>query len=135
MLRSADEIKSINVSLVSGGFETLSTTSTAGMGMLSTPAGQVMQERAYEELMSLYDTVEECYERVVVEEKSPYLVALVREMLRFYAAIQLLPPRQTMKPFVWNEIAIPAGVTVFQNAQAINHGTCTLFHAGWKCQD
>ncbi|KAI1610581.1 phenylacetate 2-hydroxylase [Exophiala viscosa] len=116
-----DEIKSINVSLVSGGFETLSTTSTARMGMLSTPVGQVMQARAYEELMSLYDTVEECYEKVVVEEKSPYLVALVREMLRFYAAIQLLPPRQTMKSFIWNDIAIPAGVTVFQNAQAINH--------------
>lgn len=120
------EIKSINVSLVSGGFETVSTTGVAGLGMLCTEKGQKLQMKAYDELMSVYTSPEEAWERSIVEEKSPFVVALVREMLRYYAALQLLPPRKTIKDFHWRGLKIPKGLTVIMNAQAINHGQNSL---------
>ncbi|EPE34768.1 Cytochrome P450 [Glarea lozoyensis ATCC 20868] len=116
-----EEIKSINVSLVSGGFETVSTTAAAGLGFLSSPEGQDTQKRAYEAIMEVYSSDEEAWEKCISEETVPYVVALVREMLRYYAAIQLLPPRQTMKSFNWRGNMIPKGLSVYMNAQAINH--------------
>jgi phenylacetate 2-hydroxylase len=118
---STAEIRSVNVSLVSGGFETLSTTGSAGLAFLATSEGRVIQERAYRAILSVYSTPEEAWERSLQEETVPYIVALVREMLRYYAPIQLLPPRQTAKAFSWRGAIIPEGVGIFQNAQAINH--------------
>ncbi|KAH8802434.1 phenylacetate 2-hydroxylase [Xylogone sp. PMI_703] len=118
---SKDDIRSINVSLISGGFETVATTSTAGMAALITPSGEEIQEKAYEDLLSVYGTAEDAWEQCVTDERSPYLVALVREMLRYFAAVPLLPPRQTERKFSWNGVEVPKGVSVFLNAQAINH--------------
>ncbi|KAL2412759.1 Phenylacetate 2-hydroxylase [Exophiala dermatitidis] len=115
------EIRSVNVSLVSGGFETLSTTGLAGLGYLSSPQGQHIQANAFKAIMEVYSSPEEAWSDCLQEERVPYIVALVREMLRYYAAIQLLPPRQTCKEFEWNGVRIPTKVAVYQNAQAINH--------------
>ncbi|KAF9633310.1 Cytochrome P450 [Lasiodiplodia theobromae] len=116
------EIRSINVGLVSGGFETLATTGIAGLGFLSTDEGQAVQQKAYESIMDAYDgNVEEAWEKCLLEERAEYVVALVREMLRYYCAIQLLPPRQTFKEMEYQGVRIPKGVTVYMNAQAINH--------------
>lgn len=119
---SEAEIRSINVGLVSGGFETLATTGIAGLGFLSTAEGQGVQQRAYEAIMAVYGSVGEAWERCLHEEKVEYVVVLVREMLRYYCAIQLLPPRQTLREMEYNGVRIPKGVTVYVNAQAINHG-------------
>jgi phenylacetate 2-hydroxylase len=116
------DIQSINVSLVSGGFETVATTGLACLGLLASLEGQAIQDRAYEDLINSHGSVEDVWETSITDEKSPYVVALVREMLRYFAAIQFLPPRQTMKEFTWQGVRIPKGVTVIQNAQAINHG-------------
>ncbi|KAI6090974.1 phenylacetate 2-hydroxylase [Hypoxylon rubiginosum] len=115
------DIKSINVSLVSGGFETVSTTMLAGLGWLASDEGQVYQEKVFNDLIIVYGDVETAWDKVVIEERSDVTVALYKEMLRYFAAIQLLPPRQTMKDFEWNGITIPKGVSVYMNAQAINH--------------
>ncbi|KAJ9645600.1 hypothetical protein H2204_001181 [Knufia peltigerae] len=117
------EIRSVNVSLVSGGFETLSTTGLAGLGYLSSSQGQDIQARAFKGIMEVYSSPEQAWSDCLQEERVPYIVALVREMLRYYAAIQLLPPRQTCKDFEWNGVKIPSKVAVYQNAQAINHDT------------
>ncbi|KAL1384683.1 phenylacetate 2-hydroxylase [Phyllosticta capitalensis] len=115
------EIRSINVGLVSGGSDTIATTGLGGLGFLASKEGQAIQQKAYDEIMKVYATAEEAWENCVLEENVEYVVALVREMLRYYCAIQLLPPRKTCKPFEWQGAQIPAGVTVYMNAQAINH--------------
>lgn len=122
---SEAEIRSINVGLVSGGFETLATTGIAGLGFMSTDEGQHVQQKAYDAIMSVYASAEEAWEKCLVEENVEYVVALVREMLRYYCAIQLLPLRQTFKEMEYNGVRIPKGVTVYMNAQAINHGQCS----------
>ncbi|KAI1245644.1 hypothetical protein MGN70_012536 [Eutypa lata] len=115
------DMRSINVSLVSGGFETIATTMLAGLGWLASPEGQNVQQKVYDDLLNTYSDVETAWESVLVEEKSEYTVALYKEMLRYFAAMQLPPPRQTMKEFQWNGITIPKGVSVYMNVQAINH--------------
>lgn len=120
-------MRSINVSLVSGGFETIATTMLAGLGWLASPEGQNVQQKVYDDLLNTYSDVETAWESVLVEEKSEYTVALYKEMLRYFAAMQLPPPRQTMKEFQWNGITIPKGVSVYMNVQAINHGKLCLY--------
>ncbi|KAL5342332.1 cytochrome P450 [Aspergillus crustosus] len=117
------EIKSINVSFVSGGFETLATSGLACLGILSTKEGQEMQEKAYDDIITHHGSVKNAWSECLLTEKSPYVVALVREGLRFYAPLPLLNPRQTAKPFTWRGIPIPPGLSVHMNAQSINHDT------------
>lgn len=107
---------------MSGGFETVFSTAIVGISVLSTPEGQAMQQKAYDEIMGVYSSAEEAFEKGVSEEKSPYVVAFVRETLRFYPALKLLPARQTFKDFEYDGASIPKGILVYMNAQAINRG-------------
>ncbi len=107
---------------MSGGFETIYSTATIGIGMLASPAGQAIQQKAYDDIMANYASTEEAYRSCVLEEKSSYVAALVRETLRYYPPLKILPPRQTFKEFDFRGSTIPKGVLVFINAQAINHG-------------
>ncbi|KAL4964520.1 cytochrome P450 [Aspergillus stella-maris] len=115
------EIKSINVSFVSGGFETLATSGLACLTYLSTEHGQMIQEKVYADILAHHGSVENAWDECLLAEKSPYVVALVREGLRYYAPLPLLNPRQTTKPFVWRDTTIPAGISIHMNAQSINH--------------
>jgi phenylacetate 2-hydroxylase len=107
---------------MSGGFETIFSTAIIAIGVLSSPAGQMMQQMAYEDIMSVYETPEEAFERCVTEEKSAYIAGLVKEALRCYPPLKLLPARQTYKDFVYNGALIPKGILVYVNAQAVNRG-------------
>ncbi len=107
---------------MSGGFETVLSTAIIGMGVLATQKGQPFQTSAYEDIMKNYETPEEAFEKCVSEEKSQYIGAIVKEVLRFYPPLKLLPPRQTFKDFTYGEASIPKGVLVYINAQAINRG-------------
>lgn len=108
---------------MSGGFETIFSTATITIGFLSTAEGQKVQQEAYDDIMSVYDTPEEAFRECLAEEKSPYITALVKESLRFYPPLKLLPARQTFKEFEYQGATIPKGVLVYVNTQAVNHGT------------
>ncbi|KAL4945820.1 hypothetical protein BDV06DRAFT_229721 [Aspergillus oleicola] len=115
------EIKSINVSFVSGGFETLATSGLACLAFLSTEEGQEIQEKAYADIITHHGSVENAWDECLLAEKSPYVVALVREGLRYYSPLPLLNPRQTTKSFIWRNVSIPSGISIHMNAQSINH--------------
>ncbi|RMY00533.1 hypothetical protein D0868_08957, partial [Hortaea werneckii] len=53
------EVSSICLSLVSGGFETIPGTLTSCIGSLSTPEGQIFQERAYQDIKRHYPKIED----------------------------------------------------------------------------
>lgn len=111
---------------MSGGFETILTTAIAGIAYLSSPAGQAAQEKAYLEMIDASGDIETAYQEAVEEEKSPYVVAFVRETLRHYPPLHILPPRQTYQGFEWEGASIPKGIMILMNAQAINHGTISF---------
>lgn len=116
------DVKTILGGLMSGGFETVYSTAIIAVGMLSTPDGQHIQQQAFDDIMSHYSTPEEAFAKCVSEEKSAYVAGLVKEALRFYPPLKLLPARQTYKSFEYGSATIPKGVLVYMNAQAINRG-------------
>lgn len=107
---------------MSGGFETVLATAIAGIAYLASPEGQAAQVTAYKDIIDGYGSVEAAFQQAVTDEKSPYVAAFVRETLRYYPPLHILPPRQTYQDFEWNGVKIPKGVMVLTNAQAVNHG-------------
>jgi phenylacetate 2-hydroxylase len=110
------DIKTILGGLMSGGFETIFSTAIITIGVLSAAEGQSIQEKVYEDLMSVYDTPEEAFKACITEEKSAYICGLVKEALRFYPPLKLLPARQTYKEFNYQGAHIPKGVLIYINA-------------------
>ncbi|TVY48400.1 Phenylacetate 2-hydroxylase [Lachnellula occidentalis] len=120
------DVKTILGGLMSGGFETIYSTAIITIGMLSTLQGQSMQQEAYEDIMKVYDTPADAFNLCLTEEKSPYVMGLVKEALRFFPPLKLLPARQTFTEFVYQGATIPKGVLVYMNTQAINRGMFLL---------
>lgn len=117
-----EDVKTIIGGLVSGGFETTFASAIAGIGLLASPAGQIIQKRAFDDIMSLYTTPKEAYQQSVCEEKSRYVAAFVKEVLRHYPPLHLMVPRQVYQDFEYEGAHVPKGVMILTNAQAINHG-------------
>ncbi|KAL4807900.1 cytochrome P450 [Aspergillus unguis] len=117
------EVSSICLSLVSGGFETIPGTLTSAIGSLSTPEGQVWQDRAYEDIKLHYPDIRDAWTAAVTEEKVPYVNAIVKEAGRYYTVSSMSLPRKTVTEINWNGAIIPPGTMVLINAQAGNHDT------------
>ena len=115
------EVSSICLSLVSGGFETIPGTLTACVGSLSTPEGQLFQERAYEDILRVYGSVEEAWEKCFQDETVPYINAVCKEAERYYTVSAMSLPRKTVSPVEWNGAIIPPKTMILINAQAANH--------------
>lgn len=120
---SPTEISSICLSLVSGGFETLPATLTSCIGSLSTPAGQLFQDRAYADICRHYphSTTQTAWHAAFAEEKVPYISALVKEATRYYTAQAMSLPRKTTRDVPFGDAVIPAKTMILVNAQAANH--------------
>lgn len=120
------EVSSICLSLVSGGFETIPGTLTSCIGSLSTPEGQIWQERAYEDMRRHYPNMPEAWKASHQEETIPYLNAIVKEAGRYYTVSSMSLPRKTITDMHWKGAIIPARTMVLINAQAANHGKHAL---------
>lgn len=116
-----NDVRTILGGLMSGGFETILATAIAGIAYLASPEGQATQEKAYLEMIGISGNVEAAFQQAVETESSPYVAAFVRETLRHYPPLHILPPRQTYQGFEWHGARIPKGVMVLVNAQAANH--------------
>ncbi|GFN12446.1 hypothetical protein AtubIFM56815_010683 [Aspergillus tubingensis] len=114
------DVKTILGGLMSGGFETVFSTIIVAIAVLSTKQGQYMQNKAYSDITSVYNSPEEAFEFCVSEEKCVYVSSIVKETLRFYPPLKLLPARQAFKEFTYQEAVIPKGILVYVNAQASN---------------
>ncbi|KAI9734356.1 MAG: hypothetical protein M1834_002462 [Cirrosporium novae-zelandiae] len=115
------EVSSICLSLVSGGFETIPGTLTSCIGSLSTPEGQIWQDRAYEDIKQYYPNIEDAWENSFQEEKVPYVNAIIKEAARYYTVSAMSLPRKTVEEVNWNGAKIPAKTMILINAQAGNH--------------
>ncbi|GKZ72751.1 hypothetical protein AnigIFM60653_011876 [Aspergillus niger] len=114
------DVKTILGGLMSGGFETVFSTAIIAIGVLTTPEGQLIQERAYADILNFYNSPEDAFELCVSEEKCAYVSSIVKETLRVYPPLKLLPARQSFKEFMYQEAVIPEGVLIYLNAQAAN---------------
>ncbi|KAL3478862.1 cytochrome P450 [Aspergillus californicus] len=118
---SGVEVSSICLSLVSGGFETIPGTLTSAIGSLSTPEGQIWQDRAYEDIQRHYPDIRDAWTACIGEEKIPYVNGIIKEAGRYYTVSSMSLPRKTVTEINWNGAIIPPKTMVLINAQAGNH--------------
>lgn len=83
-----------------------------GIAYLASEDGQRIQKKAYDAIMEVYPDGD-AWEKCLVEEKVPYVTALVKEVLRFWTVIPICLPRESTKDIQWNGATIPAGTTFF----------------------
>jgi hypothetical protein len=98
--------------MVSAGLDTVPGNLIMGIAHLSSPEGQEIQKKAYNEIMKVYPQGD-AWEKCLVEEKVPYITALVREVLRFYTVIPICLPRTSTKDIEYEGAIIPAGTTFY----------------------
>ncbi|KAF4454203.1 phenylacetate 2-hydroxylase [Fusarium austroafricanum] len=114
------EIKSICLTMVSAGLDTVPGNLIMGIAYLGTEHGQKIQAKALKEIEQVYPNGE-AWERCLVEEKVPYVTALVKEILRFWTVIPICLPRVNIKDIPYQGAVIPAGTTFFMNAYAADY--------------
>ncbi|PBP16475.1 phenylacetate 2-hydroxylase [Diplocarpon rosae] len=61
------------------------------------------------------------WEKCLVEEKVPYVIAFVREVLRFFTVVPICLPRTSIKDIQYEDALIPAGMTFYMNAWAADY--------------
>ena len=106
------EIRSICLTMVSAGLDTVPGNLIMAIGYLASPHGQEIQERAYNEILRIYPDGE-AWNMCLVEEKVPYITAFVKETLRFWTVIPICLPRTSIKDIVWEKATIPSGTTFY----------------------
>lgn len=111
------EVKSICLTMVSAGLDTVPGNLIMGIAYLSSAEGQHIQQRAYDEIMKAYPNGD-AWERCLVEERVPYITALTKEVLRFFTVIPICLPRTSIRDIEWRGAVIPAGTTFYMNAWA-----------------
>ncbi|KAL7782664.1 cytochrome P450 [Trichoderma ceciliae] len=114
------ELKSICLTMVSAGLDTVPGNIIMGMAYLSTEEGQKIQARALEAIGEIYPNGD-AWQKSLVEEKVSYVTALVKETLRFWTVIPICLPRTNIKDIPYEGSMIPAGTTFFMNAYAADY--------------
>ncbi|KAK4940469.1 hypothetical protein LTR10_019453 [Elasticomyces elasticus] len=104
------EVKSICVSMVAGGLDTTPASILFGIASLSSPEGQQIQERLYNEINDIYPDGDG-WQKCLVEDKLKYMTAFCKEVLRFWTVMPSSLPRVNTKDIQWNGATIPAGTT------------------------
>lgn len=114
------EIKSLGLTMVSAGLDTVPGNIIMGLAYLSSPHGQHIQRIAFDAIKEVYPDGD-AWEKCLSEEKVPYVSALVKETLRFWTVIPICLPRQSIKDIPYKESIIPAGTTFYMNAWAADY--------------
>lgn len=119
-----EELTSISLTMLSGGLDTLTTLVAWSMALLAERPD--IQEKALKEIRSKYPKSSDpnyilCDEND--DQSLPYIVALIRELLRYYTVLRLSLPRASVKDVKSsfnNGATIPAGSVIFLNAWSCN---------------
>lgn len=112
-----DELTSISLTMLSAGLDTVSTVVAWFCSLLS--QHPEVQEKAIKEIRLRYtDDQPLCSEDD--DQKCEYIVALVREALRYYTVLRLALPRVSIKDITHQGCVIPKGTVYFLNAWACN---------------
>jgi 3-hydroxyphenylacetate 6-hydroxylase len=113
------ELISISLSVLGGGFETVSNTVQFCMAYLA--QHPEIQDKAFEAICEFQGSENPLCD-AADDQKCPYVNGLAREALRYFTVIPLSLPRKSIKDIQYNGMHIPEGTTFYMNAMACNHG-------------
>lgn len=116
------EIDSIGLTMVSAGLDTVPGNLIMGLAFLSTPQGQIVQKKAFDDIQSVYPDGD-AWQKCLQEDKVPYVTAFYKEVLRYWTVIPISLPRVSIKDVTYNGAVIPAGTTFYMNAYAADYDT------------
>ncbi|KID82885.1 Cytochrome P450 [Metarhizium guizhouense ARSEF 977] len=112
-----EELTSISLTMLSGGLDTVTTQVAWFVAFLS--QNPEIQDRAVAEIRKFYDEqTPMCDEND--DQKCAYVVALVKESLRYFTVLRLALPRASTRDVLYGGCTIPKGSIVFLNAWACN---------------
>lgn len=114
------EIDSIGLTMVSAGLDTIPGNLIMGLAFLSTPSGQTIQKKAYDEIQKVYPN-NDAWQKCLDEEKVPYVTAFYKEVLRYWTVIPICLPRVSIREIPYQNTTIPAGTTFYMNAYAADY--------------
>lgn len=116
------ELTSISLSMLGGGFETVSTTVQWSVGYFA--QHRDIQDRAFEAIREFQGGGGEVdpLPDAADEQKCAYINALAKEALRYFTVIPLNLPRESIRDVEYEGVRIPKGTTVYMNAWACNYG-------------
>src|SRR5271169_38216 len=112
------EIKSVCLTMVSAGLDTVPANLIQGLAYLATPHGQQLQEIAFRKLTEAYGSPSEAWTGVLKDENVAFISALVKETLRYFTVIAMSLPRTSIKPIEYQGATIPAGTLFYMNARS-----------------
>lgn len=117
------ELTSISLSMLSGGFETVSATVQWSVGYLARHPD--IQQKAFEAISEFQGQNGEGVNPLcdaADEQKCVYVNALAREALRYFTVMPLNLPRVSIRDVEYEGHLIPKGTTMYMNAWACNYG-------------
>lgn len=114
-----EELTSISLTMLSGGLDTITTLVAWSIALLAQRPD--IQEKALKEIKEFFGDDKPLCD-ALDDQKCQYIVALVRECLRYYTVLRLALPRASIKDITYNDMLIPKGTVVFLNAWACNMG-------------
>lgn len=117
-----DELQSICLTMISAGLDNTPLNLDHLLGQLGYWANRKLQELAVNELLSLYQgDLVKCWTKVAYEMNSQFVIAIIKETLRYFTVLPLSLPRVTTKDITYKNITIPENATLFMNAYGANH--------------
>ncbi|KAK7718618.1 hypothetical protein SLS64_002578 [Diaporthe eres] len=114
---SEEEVRSISLSMLSAGFETVGATVAWSLGFFS--VHPEIQDRAYREISKMYGEDQPLCDPQE-DMKCEYVTALVKECLRYFCVVRMNLPRSTIKEVGYGGKIIPAGTLMLCNNMACN---------------
>ncbi|KAK2739808.1 hypothetical protein FQN55_009129 [Onygenales sp. PD_40] len=111
------ELTSISLTMLSGGLDTLTTLVAWSIALLADRPD--IQDKAAAAIKEMYSEDEPLCP-ASDDQSCQYIVALVRECLRYYTVLRLALPRTTIKDITYEGKRIPKGTVFFLNSWACN---------------
>lgn len=109
--------------MLQGSSETIAGTLTCGLGSLcASETGCKLQEEVYDAIIQRWGTPKEAFDHAFDGEDIPLVVAVYKEMLRYYCIVTYALPRMAIRDITLKSgVVIPKGTTLLMNAEGGSH--------------
>ncbi|KAL4930026.1 cytochrome P450 [Aspergillus undulatus] len=114
---NSEELTSISLTMLSGGLDTVTTLVAWSISLLAQRPD--IQDKAAKAIQGMYGEDQPLCDSTD-DQKCAYIVALVREFLRYYTVLRLALPRTSIRDITYEGKVIPKGTVFFLNSWACN---------------